>query len=386
MELRRPVLGLAALTLPLLSTGPVGAQEVTDEGTGPAEVVLLRTTASPVAKGESGWIHLTWTTTIADAEQFAVTATMPDGTEVGYPENTEDHSSLYWDDALAISEIDYTALNVAMPADIGVPLVLDVTLRYVSQGEEFTDDLTVIVPFEEVIDGPTAPVEPGDEGPTTTTPSTTAPSTTEPSTTEPSTTAPSTTAPSTTQPEPTEQVIYDSAVDGTDGWVFNPYGSDTATTGLWEFTASPDEIVWSGFTTQLGSTPSGGPGLFTTGARGASTGVNDVDNGVTSVLSPTFDLPAGDPSLELSWYFAFLDNADVDDHFTVWVVTDSGAEVLVRNNGRVDTEQEAAWRSETFDLAPWAGTSVRFLIEAADLAEPSLIEAAVADLRISAFI
>ncbi len=363
MELRRPVLGLAAaLTLSMASTAPVGAQDsppviVDDEGSGPAEVVLLRTTAPAIARGERGWIHLTWTTTIADAEQFAVTATMPDGTEVGYPENTADHSSLYWDDALAISEIDYTALDVAMPADITVPLVLDVTLRYVSRGEEVTEDLTVIVPFddEDVIDGPTAPVEPGEPEP------------------EP-------------EPEPTEQVLYDSAVDGTDGWLFDPFGTDTATTGHWEFTASPDEIVWSGFTTQLGSTPSGGTGLFTTGARGASTGVNDVDSGVTSVLSPTFDLPAGDPSLELSWYFAFLDNADVDDHFTVWVVTDTGAEVLVRNNGRVDTEQEAAWRSETFDLSPWAGTSVRFLIEAADLGQPSLIEAAVADLRISAFI
>lgn len=330
--------GVVSLGRP--AAAQIDTPDVVDDGVGPAEVTLLRTTAPAMRPGEAAWIHLTWTAADAAARQFRVTATHPDGSEVGYPENTVDHSSLYWDDELAISEIDYTALRVTLPADLEVPLVLDVRVTYVSDGEEVSEEHAVVVPIEGGGDPDPAPPEEGG-------------------------------------------VVYDSNEDGMDGWEFDPYGTDTATSGRWAFADSPDQIVWAGYTTQLGSTPQGTSGLFTGATRGADTGADDVDGGVTSVLSPTFALPSGHAQVEFAWYFAYLRNASADDFFSVSVVDDDTTTPVLAVNGQA-TWQQAAWTTDRFDLSAWSGRPVRFLVEVADLGEPSLIEAAVADVRIVA--
>src|SRR4029079_12647235 len=74
------------------------------------------------------------------------------------------------------------------------------------------------------------------------------------------------------------------------GWVANPSGTDTATTGQWE-RGNPEDTNSVG-AKQLGTTISGVNDLVTGRLAGAAAGVNDVDGGVTSIRSPAIALPS----------------------------------------------------------------------------------------------
>ncbi len=184
----------------------------------------------------------------------------------------------------------------------------------------------------------------------------------------------------TTGPGGGPEVLYDSAVSPGD-WVINSEGTDTATTGQWDISV-PEATSWNGNDTQLGYTPSGAPGVITTGARGSGTGANDVDGGRTSALSPRISLPAGEQvEMTLSYYFAYLQNATTADYFRLSVVTENGTETLVFKKGKAKIK-EAKWKTKTFDLSSYAGQDIYLLVEAADEGSGSLVEAAVADIVI----
>lgn len=84
------------------------------------------------------------------------------------------------------------------------------------------------------------------------------------------------------------------------GWVRNPFGTDTATKGLWE-RAIPENTWWWG-PKQMGSTTSGWYNLVTGAKAGLTPSSNDVDGGLTSIKSPAI-APAlqrqPDPELQL---------------------------------------------------------------------------------------
>ncbi len=173
-------------------------------------------------------------------------------------------------------------------------------------------------------------------------------------------------------------VLYDSAANA-GAWIINPNGDDTATTGQWDIT-NPEETSWQGHVTQLGYTPSGAPGVITTGAAGSDTGANDVDSGRTSAISPSISLPAGVPvELKLAYYFAYLENSSTADYLRISVVGESETALLLERTGKAENK-DAQWKSKTFDLSNFAGQDVRILVEAADESNGSLVEAAVADI------
>jgi hypothetical protein len=163
------------------------------------------------------------------------------------------------------------------------------------------------------------------------------------------------------------------------GWRRNPTGKDSATLGLWE-RATPQPTASAG-TKQLGTTVSGRFDLVTGAIAGGNAGVNDVDGGITSILSPVIAIPAeGNVTLSLSYYFAHLDNASPADFFRVQIVGDTAATVIEELGSA--SNQDAAFIRRTVDISAFAGQSVRILIEAADLEGGSLVEAAVDDVVI----
>lgn len=166
------------------------------------------------------------------------------------------------------------------------------------------------------------------------------------------------------------------------GWGRDPSGTDTATTGLWE-RGVPEATSYNGVALQLG-TPVAGSNVLATGRlAGSSVGTHDIDGGVTTAQSPAITLPAtGTLTLSLAWYLAHLSNSSADDYFRVSVAHAGGTTMLLDQRGAT-TNRAAAWTRSTVDLTPYAGQTIRLLVQAADEPGPSLVEAAMDDIRIT---
>ncbi|MFQ5921473.1 MAG: S8 family serine peptidase [Anaerolineales bacterium] len=165
------------------------------------------------------------------------------------------------------------------------------------------------------------------------------------------------------------------------GWTWNPNGSDTATTGLWE-RGDPQSTSYLG-AMQLGNTVSGSNDLVTGALAGPSVGFDDIDGGATSIRSPDIALPSnGEIQLSFSYYLAHLYNATAADFLRVSVVGPEGDVVGFEELGSADVDT-AAWAQFTTSLTDFAGQTVYLLIEAADADSPSLVEAAIDDVLIT---
>jgi hypothetical protein len=175
------------------------------------------------------------------------------------------------------------------------------------------------------------------------------------------------------------EVLFRDDFETARGWRPNPLRSDTATTGRWE-RAQP-EATASGGDKQLGAPPSGSFELVTGAIAAGSAGANDVDGGVTSILSPVIAIPAdGLATLSLSYYFAHRDDSSSADFFRVQVLGATTATVIEERGDA--SNRDAVFVRRSFDITAFAGQSVRILIETADLAGDSLVEAAVDDVVI----
>ena len=169
------------------------------------------------------------------------------------------------------------------------------------------------------------------------------------------------------------------------GWTTDPL--DTATGGFWE-RADPAGTYALGMPVQPEDdhTPGSGVLCFVTGAAaGASPGANDVDGGVTRLLSPEFSLIGMENAwLAFSyWYTNDLGSAPASDQFQVELSNDSGVtwapvEVIDSSLSR--------WRLSQVRLGgvlpATSGMQVRFT--AGDLGANSLVEAAIDDVAIIA--
>jgi subtilisin family serine protease len=165
------------------------------------------------------------------------------------------------------------------------------------------------------------------------------------------------------------------------GWTTNPNGTDTATTGQWA-RANPETTTSSG-TKQLGTTVSGVNDLVTGPLAGASVGANDIDGGVTSIQSPSITLPSGtNLTLTFAYYMAHLNNSSGADFFRVSIVVGGTVTTVFQEFGAADND-DAVWATATVNLSQFAGQQIRILIEAADAATGSLVEAGVDDVRIT---
>jgi Zn-dependent metalloprotease len=165
------------------------------------------------------------------------------------------------------------------------------------------------------------------------------------------------------------------------GWVRNPSGTDTATTGLWE-RGDPEATNSSGVK-QVGTTVSGVNDLVTGRLAGASAGENDIDGGVTSIRSPSITLPStGTLTLSFSFYLAHGSNASSADFLRVSIVNGATRTTVFQRLGAA-ADVDGAFASTSVSLNGFAGQTVTILIEAADAAGASLVEAGVDDVRVT---
>jgi hypothetical protein len=160
----------------------------------------------------------------------------------------------------------------------------------------------------------------------------------------------------------------------------NPNHSDTATTGQWE-RGNPEGTNSFG-PKQLDVTVSGSNALVTGRLAGTSAGTYDVDGGVTTIRSPAILLPAnGTLTLSLAYYLAHGSNSSSADYLRIKIVG-ATTQTLFAELGAA-TDDDAGWSSLNANLTPFAGQSIRLLIETADLSTASLVEAAIDSVRIT---
>ncbi|MEM7131979.1 MAG: M14 family zinc carboxypeptidase [Chloroflexota bacterium] len=178
---------------------------------------------------------------------------------------------------------------------------------------------------------------------------------------------------------PPTTIFFDN-FEGGSSWTTNPNGTDTATTGQWEV-GNPEDTNSNGLK-QLGTTVSGSNDLVTARLAGASVGVNDIDNGETSVRSPDIAIPAsGNTTLSFSYYMAHTSNSSADDYLRVKVVGASTQTVLEELGAAND--DDGIWASFSANLNSFAGQTIYLLMEAADAGNGSIVEAALDDVRIT---
>jgi hypothetical protein len=169
--------------------------------------------------------------------------------------------------------------------------------------------------------------------------------------------------------------------EGDQGWTRTGQ-INTATTGLWE-RANPEPTSSGTTALQNGTTPSGVNDLVTEGTAGASAGVNDVDGGTTSIISPPITLPTSSTlNLSFSWYLATLNNATADDFFRVSIASGSTTTTVFQQLGAA-VNRPGTFATANVSLNAFSGQTIRILIQAADAGTGSLIEAAVDNVRIT---
>ena len=181
---------------------------------------------------------------------------------------------------------------------------------------------------------------------------------------------------------PGNQTLFADNFEAANGWITDPNGTDTATTGQWQI-GNPDQTISSGTTLQPGTTIDGQQALVTGPAGGSSVGTWDIDNGETSVISPSIQLPANSqPILDLHWYFGLLNNATEADYFKIDVIGSSSSLSILNQVGN-GTTRSAAYAPLTADLSPLAGETIVIRLAAADGGSGSLVEAGIDALSIT---
>ncbi|MET7671521.1 M14 family zinc carboxypeptidase [Micromonospora luteifusca] len=174
--------------------------------------------------------------------------------------------------------------------------------------------------------------------------------------------------------------VWSDTFETATGWTINPSGTDTATLGAFERGAA--QATTSSGAKQL--TPYAGANDLVTGRlAGSAAGDYDVDGGATSARSPAVTLPSsGTLTLSLAWYLAHGSNASSADYLRVSVVHNGGTTALLTQAGAA-TNRNGTWTLANLNLTPYAGQSVRILVEAADASGASLVEAAVDNVTIT---
>ncbi|MFC7613276.1 metallophosphoesterase family protein [Actinokineospora soli] len=166
------------------------------------------------------------------------------------------------------------------------------------------------------------------------------------------------------------------------GWVVNPSGTDTATSGQFAI-GDPEQTVssYNGQVKQLGTTTSGVNCLVTGRLAGSIEGAYDVDGGVTSARSPLITVPSGAPRLTFAFSYAQGNNTTSADYLRVKVVSGGTTTTVFERLGAA-SERAGQWENASVDLSAYAGRDVHLLVEAADLGTASFWEAQVDDVAV----
>ncbi|MDG1051725.1 MAG: S8 family serine peptidase [Planctomycetota bacterium] len=175
-------------------------------------------------------------------------------------------------------------------------------------------------------------------------------------------------------------VLLADDLEAASGWTAGAPG-DTATTGIWTLVdpigtaAQPED-----------DHTLGGSQCFVTGqgSPGGSLGENDVDGGLTTLISPPIDVSVSlDPYIGYWRWYNNSAGSNTDDTFTVDVSADGGANwVNVETLG--PAAQAGGWARTTFRVSDLVATtgSVQLRFVAEDSGGGSIVEAAIDDLEV----
>lgn len=168
------------------------------------------------------------------------------------------------------------------------------------------------------------------------------------------------------------------------GWTAGLPG-DTATTGLWEYgdpvgtfsgsePSNPEDDATSGVDNDT---------CYATGNGSTTLGGDDVDNGLTTLVTPVIDL-SGVGSAQLSYARWYADFTTADDVFRVDISDDDGAN-WVSLEALTGTDNE--WNRVTFRVEDHVALTdqVRLRFVAEDDPNNSIVEGAVDDLLVETY-
>lgn len=164
------------------------------------------------------------------------------------------------------------------------------------------------------------------------------------------------------------------------GWVVNPDGTDTATSGRFE-RGNPAQVRVGTRTMQLDDAVSGFRAMVTGARAGATANSNDLD-GVTTARSPQISLGADPGDLVFNVAFSYGATATSADWFRVWVEAEDGTRTLVHQRLAASRYRSAAFTEVRVAMSAWADQHVRIVIGAGDVGRDSLVEVAVDDVRV----
>jgi carboxypeptidase T len=174
---------------------------------------------------------------------------------------------------------------------------------------------------------------------------------------------------------------FDDDLEVNRGWVVNPDGTDTATSGRFD-RANPSSTSSSG-PKQLGTVTSGAKAFVTGAAAGSSANANDLD-GRTTVRSTAIDLPAAvGQKLTFRYVFAYSSSSSSADKFAAIVENSVGTQTTVFLRTGAATDHDGLWRSASISLDPWAGSTIRIRFQAVDGGANNLVEVEVDDVRVT---
>ncbi len=178
---------------------------------------------------------------------------------------------------------------------------------------------------------------------------------------------------------------YDMETD--QGWTVGDVG-DNATSGIW-VRVDPNGVWYNGIEVQPedDATPDPGVMCYITGndPPGSSQGVDDVDNGQTTLLSPWINL-AGSSQVQLSyrrWYTNDTGSSPGLDYWVVQVTSDGTTWVDLERT----TASDRSWALKQFMLDSYVPltSTMRLRFIASDVAPGSIVEAGVDEVKLTGF-
>ncbi len=181
-----------------------------------------------------------------------------------------------------------------------------------------------------------------------------------------------------------ETVAFEDDMEADNGWTLGVAGDD-ATTGVWTrvdpngTTAQPEDDHTSGMAFDCYVTGQG--------SIGGGVGENDVDGGSTTLVTPVIDLSGGDATISYwRWYSNNAGASPGADTFVIDISNNGGGSwTNVETLGPTGPDTIGGWNFHSFTVsdfvAPTGNVQMRFI--ASDLADGSIVEAAIDDFFVS---
>ena len=182
------------------------------------------------------------------------------------------------------------------------------------------------------------------------------------------------------------ETVAINTVETSFGWSVGAPGDD-ASTGVW----THGNPIGTGSQPEDDHTVGGSSCWFTgQGSPGGSVGENDIDGGVTSLISPAFNLAGmADPVMRYwRWYSNVGGNSPGEDVFEIQISNNNGASwVPLETVGPTGPEAGGGWFQHSFRVADFVAPSafVKLRFQASDEGDGSIVEAAVDDIQVVDF-